>query len=184
MGIVYSCKRWLEWYLIGKPPPPHPPPTPPPPFFFTENIVTTALSGLDIFGRFSALVLQRRHILWLPVCFPFCERYTLTIFRRENSEDPDKPVHLCLWEQTQRAWRLYNVASTSMQRQDAVSTLMRRCLNVACPLGVLFLFRVRKAQTILCLLKVYIYPIKQRVNAVSTCQCCFRTEFHEYTCMS
>ena len=32
-------------------------------------------------------------------------------------------------------WRLYNVASTSMQRHDVASTLIRRYLNVACPLG-------------------------------------------------
>ena len=34
-------------------------------------------------------------------------------------------------------WRLYNVASTSMQRHDVASTLRRRCINVMCPLGVL-----------------------------------------------
>ena len=32
-------------------------------------------------------------------------------------------------------WRLYNSAFTSMQRQDIVSTLMRRCINVIYPLG-------------------------------------------------
>ena len=32
-------------------------------------------------------------------------------------------------------WRLYNVESTSMQRHDVASTLIRRCLNIACPLG-------------------------------------------------
>ena len=32
-------------------------------------------------------------------------------------------------------WRLYNVAPTSMQRHDIASTLRRRCLNVACPMG-------------------------------------------------
>ena len=31
-------------------------------------------------------------------------------------------------------WRLYNVASTSMQRLDVASTLRRRCINVTCPL--------------------------------------------------
>ena len=31
--------------------------------------------------------------------------------------------------------RLYNVASTSMQRHDVASTLRRRCINVMCPLG-------------------------------------------------
>ena len=36
-------------------------------------------------------------------------------------------------------WCLYNVASTSMQRHDVASTLIRRCLNVACPLGISFL---------------------------------------------
>ena len=33
-------------------------------------------------------------------------------------------------------WRLYNVASTSMQRHDVASTLRRRCINVMCPLGM------------------------------------------------
>ena len=32
-------------------------------------------------------------------------------------------------------WRLYNVASTSMQRHDVASTLRRRCINVMCSLG-------------------------------------------------
>ena len=32
-------------------------------------------------------------------------------------------------------WRLYNVASTSMQRHDVASTLMWRYPNAACPLG-------------------------------------------------
>ena len=32
-------------------------------------------------------------------------------------------------------WRLYNVASTSMQRHDVASTFRRRCINVMCPLG-------------------------------------------------
>ena len=32
-------------------------------------------------------------------------------------------------------WRSYNVASTSMQRHDVASTLVRRCYNVAVPLG-------------------------------------------------
>ena len=31
-------------------------------------------------------------------------------------------------------WCLYNAASTSMQRHNAASMLIRRCLNVACPL--------------------------------------------------
>ena len=32
-------------------------------------------------------------------------------------------------------WRVYNVGSTSMQRHDVASTLMRRCTNVMCLLG-------------------------------------------------
>ena len=32
-------------------------------------------------------------------------------------------------------WRLYNVASISMQRRDVASTLRRRCINVMCSLG-------------------------------------------------
>ena len=32
--------------------------------------------------------------------------------------------------------RLYNVASTSMQRHDVASTLRRRCVNVVCLLGI------------------------------------------------
>ena len=32
-------------------------------------------------------------------------------------------------------WQLYNVSSTSMQRHDVASTLMRCCLNAACPLS-------------------------------------------------
>ena len=31
---------------------------------------------------------------------------------------------------------LYNVASTSIQRHDVASTLRRRCINVMCPLGI------------------------------------------------
>ena len=34
-------------------------------------------------------------------------------------------------------WRLYNVVSTSMQRQDVASTLKRRCIDVMCLLGQL-----------------------------------------------
>ena len=33
-------------------------------------------------------------------------------------------------------WRLYNVASASMQRHDVASTLRRRYINVMCPLGL------------------------------------------------
>ena len=41
------------------------------------------------------------------------------------------------WQGThpEGTWRLYNVASTSMQSQDVASTLRRRCMNVMCPLG-------------------------------------------------
>ena len=44
---------------------------------------------------------------------------------------------LCLWDIWTPAdtWRLYSVASTSMQCHDVASTLRRRCINVMCPLG-------------------------------------------------
>ena len=44
-------------------------------------------------------------------------------------------------------WGLYNVASTSMQRHDVASTLIRRCINVMCPLGIK---ANSHCQTILC----------------------------------
>ena len=34
-------------------------------------------------------------------------------------------------------WRLYNVASTSMQRHDVPLTLRRRCIDVMCPPGII-----------------------------------------------
>ena len=40
-------------------------------------------------------------------------------------------------------WRLYNVASTSMQRHDVASMLRRRCIDVMCPLGFVC-FHVQK----------------------------------------
>ena len=45
-------------------------------------------------------------------------------------------VILLIWIRPADTWRLYNVASTSMQRHDVASTLRRRCINVMCTLGV------------------------------------------------
>ena len=66
--------------------------------------------------------------------------------------DPPSPLNICPQEicskNVRLLWivlhfpadtcRLYNVASTS--RHNVASTLMRRCLHVACPLGLLFLY--------------------------------------------
>ena len=44
----------------------------------------------------------------------------------------------------------YNVVSMSMQRHDVASTLMRRCINVMCPLGRLQISNVFRWQCFSC----------------------------------
>ena len=51
-------------------------------------------------------------------------------------------------------WRLYNVASTSMQRHDVASTLRRRCLNVMCPLGMKIMIRHHFLPCLICVYRL------------------------------
>ena len=80
--------------------------------------------------------------------FTCCEQFDLP-----ESESLPTSHDSILLADTQR---FYNVESTSMRRHDVASTLMRRCLNIACQLGSLspffffFFFLIFKSGTFTC----------------------------------
>ena len=78
-------------------------------------------------------------------------------------------MHSCPLYTSQRARRLYNVGSTSMQRHDVASTLRRRCINVMCLLGFLVLC--------LCCCCCFVYFCLFFVCVLLLCCCCWTHSF-------
>ena len=52
-------------------------------------------------------------------------------------------------------WLLYNVGSTSMQRHDVASTLRRRCINVMCPLEMIYPKQMHEVLLFVCFKTAY-----------------------------
>ena len=85
-------------------------------------------------------------IFWLLTCIQVRKLLTTALSwipapvgvrHSEQRSRTKRTLSLCTWTQgwaifPADIWRLYNVASTSIQRHDVASTLKRRCINVMC----------------------------------------------------